>query len=46
MEVSIQPQATCCFTARKESFCEVGTEFLNVVYKNFSYNIQFVITEG
>jgi len=29
----------------KESFCEVGTEFLNV-YMNFKYKIQFVITEG
>jgi hypothetical protein len=30
----------------KESFCEVGTEFLSVVYMNFSYKIQFVIAEG
>jgi len=30
----------------KESFCEVGTEVLYAVYMNFSWKIQFVITEG
>jgi hypothetical protein len=40
------PKPPATLLPGKESFCDIGTEFLNVVYMNFSYKIQFVITEG